>query len=130
MNKEIYEKGIHVLHISPARWWHRAKWKLLNEYVSANEEVTVRPGFITDGISIPWFLRWRFSPTGKYFGAAIVHDYLLIETGDWDIANNQFEKEMEALHASFFDKLVMVNSVKLWGWFATKVLRRGPKIIA
>jgi hypothetical protein len=32
-------------------------------------------GFVTDGLSIPWFYRWRFSPTGRGFRAAICHDW-------------------------------------------------------
>ena len=36
---------------------------------------TVPIGFVTDGASIPRSLWWAFSPTGRAFGAAIIHDY-------------------------------------------------------
>ncbi len=34
-------------------------------------------GFKSDGASIPWFMRWAFSPMGPWAPAAILHDYLL-----------------------------------------------------
>jgi hypothetical protein len=129
MNREIHRDAIHVVHIPPVKWHQRAKWKLLQSYISWNGSVVVPDGFITDGASIPWFLRWRFSPTGKYFGAAIVHDYILVTTSDWKRANVEFEHEMKALNVSKFDKTVMVSTVKVWAWFTSAILRRGPKEI-
>jgi hypothetical protein len=117
------------MHIAPDHWWRRAKWYLLREYTSDTGNVVVPAGFITDGASIPWFLRWRFSPTGKYFGAAIVHDYILVKTADWKLANAEFELEMKALNVSTFEKVVMVSTVKVWAWFVTKILKRKPKEI-
>lgn len=129
MNREIHRDLIHVMHIAPSRWWRRTRWQLLRDYVSDNQHITVPTGFITDGASIPWFLRWRFSPTGRYFGAAIIHDYILVKASDWKYANKEFELEMEALKVSKFEKATMVSAVKIWAWFTTKVLGRGPKEI-
>lgn len=128
MDREIHRDGIHVKHIAPDHWWQRAKWELLQDYTSWNGMVTVPKGFITDGATIIWLLRWRFSPTGKWFGAAIIHDYILCGTKtDWERANKEFENEMEAMKVSKFDMTVMVGAVKLFAWFKTKVLKRPPK---
>lgn len=115
MQREIRTRdGIHVEFIPSNHWWKRARWRLLKDYRSHNNKVIVPTGFITDGASVPFFLQWRFSPTGKYFGAAIVHDFLLIETEDWDNANDQFEQEMVALGVSDFERVVMLNGIKMW----------------
>lgn len=123
MNREIHNTrdGIHVEFIPADHWWKRTKWRLLKEYRSHNDKVVVPANFITDGASVPFLLRWRFNPTGKYFGAAIVHDYLLIETQDWELANRQFNEEMIALGVSDFDRKLMVFGIGMWSkirhWF-------------
>jgi len=40
--------------------------------------VTVKAGFITDGVSLPWFMWWFLSPFGQAFEGAILHDCLVI----------------------------------------------------
>lgn len=37
----------------------------------------VNQGFVTDGFTLPWFVRWFHNPFGKGLKAAIVHDYEL-----------------------------------------------------
>lgn len=110
------EDGIHVKFIPPAKWWNRAKWELLKEYTSHNGEVVVPVGFVSDGATIIWALRWLFSPTGEYFSAAIIHDYLIDELNDWDAANEQFEIEMSYLGVDSWRRNLMVGAVKLWSW--------------
>ena len=39
-------------------------------------KVHVEEGFVTDGLSVPWFLSFLFKRYGKYLKAAIVHDKL------------------------------------------------------
>lgn len=127
MEREIHRDGIHVKHIAPEHWWQRAKWELLQDYTSWNGMVTAPKGFVTDGASILWLLWWRFSPTGRYFGAAIVHDFVLCKEKNWHRANHEFEKEMEALDVSKFDMNVMVGAVKLWVWIKVDILKQEPK---
>ena len=105
---------IKVQFIPPTHWWKRAKWKLLEDYTSNNGNVNAPTDFITDGASIPLFLRWAFSPTGKYFGAAIVHDYLLVTGAGWDKANEEFNCEMKALDVSSIRKSLILGGVNLW----------------
>ncbi|MBU2968800.1 DUF1353 domain-containing protein [Pseudoalteromonas sp. C2R02] len=56
--------------------------------------------FVTDGFSIPWFLRWFHSPFGIGVEAAVMHDYLL-SIGD------------KFAHAIFF-KLMIQYKVPYW----------------
>jgi len=117
MNREHTEDHIGEIKVSfipPQRWMERAKWKLLADYVSHNGNVTVEAGFISDGATIFWALRWLFSPTGKYFGAAIIHDYIIKEHNDWHKANEEFEFEMEELNVRSWRRNLMVGAVKLW----------------
>jgi len=105
-----------VVKFIPAdKWYKRAKWELKEEYMSANGRTKVPAGFVTDGASIPFFLRWLFSPTGRYFGAAIVHDYILVTAGDWKRANKEFEQELDALFIKRWRKGLMLAAVKAWG---------------
>lgn len=105
-----------VVEFIPApHWYSAARWKLNESYTSHNGEVVVPAGFITDGASIPWFARRMFSPTGNYFGAAIVHDYILVRDWDWPTANRQFSAELEALGIPGWRKTALLISVKLYG---------------
>ena len=113
-----------VKFIPAEKWWKRASWQLLEDYVSANTEVVVPTGFITDGASIPFMFRWLFSPTGKYFGAAIVHDYILSTEQNWPKANDQFEKEMNALGVITWREDTMLIAVKCYGWFLRNILHK------
>lgn len=105
---------IDVRFIPPTTWYKRAKWELLSEYTSYNGNVNVPTGFVTDGASIPWVFRWRFSPTGKYFGAAIVHDYILVQEEGWSKANDEFEKELKALNVNILTRKVLIVAVNVW----------------
>lgn len=106
---------IHVRHLPATAWWRSSRWELLKEYESHNGNVEVPIGFISDGATIPFFLRGSFSPTGRYFGAAIIHDYFIDVKNDWEKANTEFEAEMEALNVVAWRRVPMVLGVKLWG---------------
>ena len=104
-----------VVEFIPAeKWWKRAKWKLYVGYLSHNGKIDVPPGFISDGASIWLIFRPFFSPTGRYFGAAIIHDYILVTTQDWKTANKEFENEMDCLSIKNWRKTIMIKAVKLW----------------
>jgi len=105
---------IKVEFIPANHWWNRAKWKLLEEYTSANNEVNVPVGFVSDGASVPWFFRPWFSPTGNYFGAALVHDYILIQDQNWPNANHQFWAELTALGIKTWRKTLLLAAVRLY----------------
>jgi len=108
--------SIKVKFIPAEKWWKRAQWELVEEYISADGEFTVPVGFITDGASIPYFARKVFPPTGKYFGAAILHDWLLQEYKDWDIANAAFKKELIASDIPKWRRVIVHQAVVVRGW--------------
>ncbi len=56
-------------------------------YVSSYGTVTVPPGFVTDGASIPRMFWSVFAPFEEYFGAAVVHDFL------YSAGNTQFSRQ-------------------------------------
>jgi len=106
-----------VKFIPATKWYKRAKWELMEVYTSDNTEVNVPIGFITDGASIPAICRIWFSPTGRYFGAAIVHDYIIVTERDWVKANYQFEAELNALGIGKCRKIILTAAVNGWGRF-------------
>ena len=105
----------------PAKKWYRSPlWKLLEEYTSCNGNVTVPIGFITDGASIPKMAQRMFPKTGRYFGAAIIHDYLLYEKHDWDLANDEMDQEMKALDIARWRHFIIITAVRVRAWFHKK----------
>ena len=120
MTREIHRDLIHVQFIPPKKWWNRACWELLRGYASKNGHVKVPAGFITDGASVPIFFRWLVSPTGSYFGAAIVHDFVLVTEGDWGKANREFDAELKALNISHSWRRLLVGAVRIWAWLRGK----------
>lgn len=130
MVTEVKTDEIHVRYIRAEKWWKKPTWELLKEYKSANGEVIAPVGFITDGASVPGFLRGYFSPTGRYFGAAIVHDYVLYHCPQpaskavWDEANHQMKKELKALEILPWRLWVIINGVRAWAVIRTQILNK------
>lgn len=120
---------IHVRYIAAKHWWQNSKWELLKEYKSANGDVTVPIGFISDGASIPIFLKKYFSSTGRYFGAAIIHDYILASADPqpaskevWHYANNEFKSELKALDITAWRIWIILNGVRVWAVIRTNII--------
>ena len=40
------------------------------------QKIIIPKGFVSDGATIPWAIRFIFSQMGVYFAACVVHDYL------------------------------------------------------
>lgn len=71
------------------RWpWSRTKWTLCEDLEYAG--LIIPTGFVTDGASIPFFIRWFLPSTGDYFEASIIHDFLIHQSVGWDDANDGF----------------------------------------
>jgi len=111
MNKQ---HRVNVSFIQAKKWWQLSRWELIKPLTSLNKEVTVPTGYVTDGASIPFIARAIFSPTGKYFPAAIIHDYLITEEKNWEKANYQFGIELEKLHITKWRKALILAAVKMW----------------
>ncbi len=78
------------------------------------DEITVPVGFLSDGISSPWWARWYVSRVGRSFAAAFVHDYCLeqgINSLIW--ANRLFYINCGRLNEKPFKRKVMYLAVKL-----------------
>lgn len=76
--------------ILPVKTFERTKYRLLEEENIAG--YIIQKDFITDGATIPRFLWCLFPPTGRYFYAAVVHDWLLDNNHSWDEANQAFKE--------------------------------------
>ena len=108
-----------VQYIMPDKWWKRAKWRLVEDYISYTD-MLIPAGFITDGASVPYPLNGFYSPTGRLFEAAIVHDYCIVELGDWDYALEKFRNELEYSKMSKFRKELAIKMVEIWTWYKTR----------
>lgn len=100
--------------------------------------VVVPAGFLTDGATIPWFLRWIVSPWGDHGQAAAVHDYLVEYaslyqnnervTIDRKTTDSIFNTAMRASGVSTFKRRLMYCAVRLWSIFGSgkskKILRQ------
>lgn len=97
------------------KWWSLSEWEVMEPFTGLCG-ITVPVGFVSDGASIPWLFRLVFSSTGKYFGAAIIHDYLLEKHRSYFYANEKFEREL-MLRGDIpkWRIAVLVASVKLYG---------------
>jgi hypothetical protein len=61
--------------IPPSEYFDRVRFQLLEDEVVNGHKIP--KGFITDGLSLPFFIRTFYSPLGRGFRAAVLHDYLL-----------------------------------------------------
>ena len=78
--------------------------------------IKVPAGFITDGASVPRALWWLFPPTGRYFQAAVVHDYLLSLGFKWGVALAHFRKALQESGVKPWVVKTMVTAVRFHGW--------------
>jgi hypothetical protein len=53
-----------------------SRWTLLAPltYTGSTGAITAPEGMVTDGASIPRWLWWLLSPTGRWLAAAVIHD--------------------------------------------------------
>lgn len=117
-------KELTVKIIPPETTFNKTKYKLSEELVF--EDITVPKDFITDGASVPRFLWCIFPPTGRYFYAAVIHDYILESSEDlsednipdWKSANKYFGKALKTYGVNLPVRLILHNSVRFYGMFA------------
>lgn len=76
----------------------------------------VPDGFVTDGASVPRALWWLFPPTGRYFLAAVVHDYLLSIGYSWNEALVYFRKTLQDTGVHPWVVTIMTKAVKWHGF--------------
>jgi hypothetical protein len=82
-------------------------------------------GFVTDGLSIPRFYRWRFSPSGKGFRAAIGHDLLYREgIVPRDVCDRVFRDGLEFCGVGAWQRNIMYFTLRVGGGVAYGKSRR------
>jgi len=99
--------------IRPDLFLEAPQWRLLEDLTIAGH--TIQAGFISDGLSIPWFLRSMFSPTGRGFRAAVLHDYLLQNSKltRYECAK-EFEKVLKESEVSLPIRKIYYLGVRVW----------------
>jgi len=111
-----------VEHIPAESWTEPTQWRLLEDLTVL--EYTIPAGFVTDGASIPRLFYPIFTPTGRYFKAAILHDYMLQfndaekyreKVGFWSLANLEFCRAMDDLGIRPWRRTLILLAVTLWG---------------
>ena len=99
--------------IKPRFWWQRSKWRLMEDFKSECG-ITIPAGFVSDGLSIPFYARYGITPTGLGFRAALVHDYLLSQGYSWEHSNERFEAQLEHDDVPYWLRKMYVLGVELW----------------
>lgn len=97
----------------PDDWRGRVRYRIVFGIYLAG--VKVPGGFVTDGASVP---RWAwpiFPPVGRYFAAAVVHDYVLSLGVDWPTANSIFRRALEELEIAGWRLRLLVAAVRVYG---------------
>ena len=78
--------------------------------------VVVPVGFSTDGASVPKFIWWLYHPLGKYFRAAVIHDWFCVTNEiDYITAAKVFREAMEVCGVNKWRRNKMYWAVRLGG---------------
>lgn len=95
-------------------------------------KIHIEAGFITDGVSVPWFASWLFKRHGHYLKAAIVHDRLY--SSDYVINGEQvtrkeadqiFYQALRVLGCGSFRASIAYVCVRWFGRWGWRRARRG-----
>lgn len=100
--------------ILPDDWKGKVRYRLLEPMEFA--DIYVPAGFTTDGASVP---RWAwpvFPPVGRYFAAAVVHDYCIHVGLPWPQATRIFRNALTELGIKGWRRFFLVAAVRFWGW--------------
>lgn len=100
--------------------------------------IFIHPDFVTDGASIPWYVRWLIPKSGKWNRAALFHDYLYKYGGFWNekaewIAVTRQEADdiyyglMRSRGVSKKNAQTQWTGLKAGGWVAWNKHRRNDK---
>lgn len=107
--------------ILPSKTFERTKYKLLMD-LTVNG-ITVPKGFITDGATTPRIVWSLFPPTGRYFLAAVLHDYLLENDECWRTANKAFKEALLTYKVKPWIVTVLYYSVQIYQYIKREVLK-------
>jgi hypothetical protein len=103
----------------------RPVWRLLRNFDvdlgtgSTKISITVPRGTETDFASVPWFIRWLYSPyTARYGKAAVVHDWLYTTKAQIPrfVADALFREIMRLEGSPWYERVVLYYCVRFFGW--------------
>lgn len=82
--------------------------------------LTVPHGMNTDLASVPWFLRWFISVSGRHTEAAIVHDFCYIFSDRSELTRPEadwlFLTGMRAAKVCWLRRMLAYGAVRCFGW--------------
>lgn len=99
--------------ILPGRWYRQSRYRMLRDLKVG--DVNIPQGFVTDGATVPIFLRWAFPPVGRYFPAAVAHDYLLMNGVNWATANATFRNALKHCNIPAWQRVLMGAATSAYG---------------
>ncbi len=108
--------------LPPNKTFGKTKYRVVLPFTLSG--VFVPSGFVSDGATVPRFLWWLFPPVGRYFAAAIVHDYLLASGYNWRYANHKFKDALCEQGVAHWVVAVMYSAVQMYQFVKREVLRR------
>lgn len=101
-------------------------------YRSSKGLIEVPKNFITDGASIPQVFWSIFSPFGKYFAAAVIHDYLYSVVSTYNFTRREidliFKEAMFNDGVDWATREIVYRAVQCFGWAAFKRVKKEPVI--
>ena len=106
-------------------------WKIHEQFQYESDvldtTITIPVGFVTDGASIPKFFWNIIQPTGPYFRAAVIHDYLY----RWQKftrrqSDNALLEGMWVLKCKIWQYVCVYIAVRLFGGWAWKKDSQNP----
>jgi len=103
----------------PTKWYRLARFRLTSPMQVG--WVTIPAGFVTDGATVPLLLRWLFPPVGRYFPAAVAHDYLLVTANHWPTANRLFREAVKECRVPTWRRYPMAAGVMVYGYYCRLV---------
>jgi hypothetical protein len=101
--------------ILPSKWYRQARYRIMKEIRVDNTVIPV--GFVTDGATVPLPFRWAFPPMGRYFPAAVVHDYLLVHGHTWKHSNATFRGVLKHCGIPTWQRVLMGWATSLYGTY-------------
>lgn len=112
------------------------------EYYVGNKDneivITISPGYITDGATIPRFMRKYIPAWGKYGQAAIIHDYLCeclsvkVRGKPRRITRRQgdliFLEAMGVLDVPLYQRIIFYSAVRFYSVFIARCKAENPPL--
>jgi len=81
--------------------------------------ITVPAGTTSDGASTPYIIWNTLPPFGKYWMAAVLHDYLYRDSKfEKDFCDDTLAEAMDVLGVGYLDHFAIYEGVSLCGWHA------------